>query len=517
MDLVANLIDVFLGRFTNSGYFFLRSAQFRHSALLPLPFGHRDRPSPVLLSAVYLWASVLSHVTPELYTADASSVENSAYKSLFLRYEVCHSLHRRLEAPSLSPFETCSPPSSIVDVPTRNIAQRLPHPYLRSRDEVPFRKTYPQHRDIPESPPESLLGPARLPHPHSSSIPVTSAAQPYTDASLRLCGSDLPNVVQSALAQQSRLDEARRRGCCEASGVSPPELTFIASRPIHTLQRHIHLRRPPHSPETARNALHVLAGNAKGTEVRAARRASLGLQRRGICIRGVVVVISGARLGENAVKDRKTAETRRRVGRASSSTFLRSGEGLRNCGESRPRTHCKGRRRSTSNPAEARLRKMETLSRPRSPRVRTAAGAILNDAVVGVVTLTLTVLQLSYPKLIHIQMIHIHRRRPLDSFSLGGDGPRGAIPTTSTTVLPRRRSRPAHRFHWSLRIVFMGVLPWAWVGEAQSGEEGAEGEYMRALSIEPSLGVRIVRRPRAVVKMRRRRREPRILEHPLRV
>ncbi|KAJ6457957.1 hypothetical protein C8R45DRAFT_913419 [Mycena sanguinolenta] len=64
-------VDVFLGRFTNSGYFFLRAAQFRHSALLPLPFGHRDRPSPALLSAVYLWASVLSHVTPDPYTADA--------------------------------------------------------------------------------------------------------------------------------------------------------------------------------------------------------------------------------------------------------------------------------------------------------------------------------------------------------------------------------------------------------------------------------------------------------------
>ncbi|KAF7351655.1 hypothetical protein MSAN_01598100 [Mycena sanguinolenta] len=70
VHLITNLVDVFLGRFANSGYFFLRPQQFRHSALLPLPFGHRDRPSPALLSAVYLWASVLSHAIPEPYTPD---------------------------------------------------------------------------------------------------------------------------------------------------------------------------------------------------------------------------------------------------------------------------------------------------------------------------------------------------------------------------------------------------------------------------------------------------------------
>jgi hypothetical protein len=37
-----------------------------------LPFGHRNRPSPALLSAVYLWGCVLSHVTPsDPYTPDA--------------------------------------------------------------------------------------------------------------------------------------------------------------------------------------------------------------------------------------------------------------------------------------------------------------------------------------------------------------------------------------------------------------------------------------------------------------
>ncbi|KAJ7260488.1 hypothetical protein B0H12DRAFT_1069720 [Mycena haematopus] len=70
-DLIASLIDVSLARFANSGYFFLHASQFRHSAVLPLPFGHRDRPSPALLSAVYLWGTVLSSVTPEPYTADA--------------------------------------------------------------------------------------------------------------------------------------------------------------------------------------------------------------------------------------------------------------------------------------------------------------------------------------------------------------------------------------------------------------------------------------------------------------
>ncbi|KAJ7478251.1 hypothetical protein FB451DRAFT_1452564 [Mycena latifolia] len=71
-DLIANLVDNFLGRFADSGYFFIEPFRFRQSALLPLPFGHRDRPSPALLSAVYLWGTVLSQITPHApYTADA--------------------------------------------------------------------------------------------------------------------------------------------------------------------------------------------------------------------------------------------------------------------------------------------------------------------------------------------------------------------------------------------------------------------------------------------------------------
>ncbi|KAJ6495443.1 hypothetical protein C8R45DRAFT_987354, partial [Mycena sanguinolenta] len=54
--------DVFLERFAGSGYFFFDPVQFKQSTLLPFPFGHQDRPSPALLSAVYLWGSVLSDV-----------------------------------------------------------------------------------------------------------------------------------------------------------------------------------------------------------------------------------------------------------------------------------------------------------------------------------------------------------------------------------------------------------------------------------------------------------------------
>ncbi|KAJ6528258.1 Zn(2)-Cys(6) binuclear cluster domain-containing protein, partial [Mycena vulgaris] len=70
--LISNLVDSFLATFADGGYFFMDPFRFRASALLPLPFGHRDRPSPSLLSAVYLWGSVLSHVSPhDPYTPDA--------------------------------------------------------------------------------------------------------------------------------------------------------------------------------------------------------------------------------------------------------------------------------------------------------------------------------------------------------------------------------------------------------------------------------------------------------------
>ncbi|KAF7359789.1 hypothetical protein MVEN_00704000 [Mycena venus] len=58
------LIDAFLGRFSEDDFFFLEPLQFRQSALLPLPYGHPERPSPALLSAVYLWGTRISSKSP---------------------------------------------------------------------------------------------------------------------------------------------------------------------------------------------------------------------------------------------------------------------------------------------------------------------------------------------------------------------------------------------------------------------------------------------------------------------
>ncbi|KAJ7903104.1 hypothetical protein B0H13DRAFT_1882265 [Mycena leptocephala] len=54
------LVDAFLSRFYDGGFFFLDSLRFRESALLSHPFGHPDRPSPGLLGVVYLWGSHIS-------------------------------------------------------------------------------------------------------------------------------------------------------------------------------------------------------------------------------------------------------------------------------------------------------------------------------------------------------------------------------------------------------------------------------------------------------------------------
>ncbi|KAJ7233729.1 hypothetical protein B0H12DRAFT_1239252 [Mycena haematopus] len=69
--LTEELVDAFLDNFTHVG-FFLDPASFRHSALLAFPFGHYERPSPALLSAVYMWGSRLSR-TPRhpVYNEDA--------------------------------------------------------------------------------------------------------------------------------------------------------------------------------------------------------------------------------------------------------------------------------------------------------------------------------------------------------------------------------------------------------------------------------------------------------------
>ncbi|KAJ7147792.1 hypothetical protein C8R43DRAFT_523757 [Mycena crocata] len=63
-DVIAKLVDTFLDRFSNSGHFFLEPLRFCSSALLARPFGDRNRPAPCLLSAVYLWGSILSSTTP---------------------------------------------------------------------------------------------------------------------------------------------------------------------------------------------------------------------------------------------------------------------------------------------------------------------------------------------------------------------------------------------------------------------------------------------------------------------
>ncbi|KAJ7113189.1 hypothetical protein C8R44DRAFT_984964 [Mycena epipterygia] len=65
------MIRAFLYRFSDSGFFFLDPIQFRRFAVLSLPFGDSRRPSPGLLSAVYLWGSLLcSNDRLPAYTED---------------------------------------------------------------------------------------------------------------------------------------------------------------------------------------------------------------------------------------------------------------------------------------------------------------------------------------------------------------------------------------------------------------------------------------------------------------
>nr|GAT57236.1 predicted protein [Mycena chlorophos] len=56
---VKSRINAFLNRFADSPYFFLSAQHFAQAA--PHPAGHPERPSEVLLSIVFLWASVLHH------------------------------------------------------------------------------------------------------------------------------------------------------------------------------------------------------------------------------------------------------------------------------------------------------------------------------------------------------------------------------------------------------------------------------------------------------------------------
>ncbi|KAJ7149308.1 hypothetical protein C8R43DRAFT_1193091 [Mycena crocata] len=80
-SLAAELIEMFLSKFSHSGYFFLDSRTFSHSALLAPPIGHPDRPSPTLLNVIYLWGCVLSPIAPNDPYAEENFL-NSALRGL---------------------------------------------------------------------------------------------------------------------------------------------------------------------------------------------------------------------------------------------------------------------------------------------------------------------------------------------------------------------------------------------------------------------------------------------------
>ncbi|KAL4261022.1 Zinc cluster transcription factor 52 [Pleurotus pulmonarius] len=63
MVVITTLLDNFLPHASQFG-FFLHPTRFRLNALSQFPFGHVSRPSPALLSAVYLWGVHLSPASP---------------------------------------------------------------------------------------------------------------------------------------------------------------------------------------------------------------------------------------------------------------------------------------------------------------------------------------------------------------------------------------------------------------------------------------------------------------------
>ncbi|KAH8822921.1 hypothetical protein DL96DRAFT_325023 [Flagelloscypha sp. PMI_526] len=63
LTMRASLIDLFLAQASELG-FFLSHQKFRHSALRNKPWGHRSRPTPLLLSAVYLCGIFVSRSLP---------------------------------------------------------------------------------------------------------------------------------------------------------------------------------------------------------------------------------------------------------------------------------------------------------------------------------------------------------------------------------------------------------------------------------------------------------------------
>ncbi|KAJ7066340.1 hypothetical protein C8F01DRAFT_1122977 [Mycena amicta] len=69
-EILSKLLETFIERFAHSGYFFLDLQRFPQAVLLPLPFGHPSRPSPALLSIVYLWGSLHSSSIPRSLRED---------------------------------------------------------------------------------------------------------------------------------------------------------------------------------------------------------------------------------------------------------------------------------------------------------------------------------------------------------------------------------------------------------------------------------------------------------------
>ncbi|KAJ6624151.1 hypothetical protein B0H10DRAFT_1908605 [Mycena sp. CBHHK59/15] len=61
INLVEKLIDTFLPYSSEFG-FFLNATRLRQSALMPYPMGHHPRPSPALLTTIYLWGLRLSNL-----------------------------------------------------------------------------------------------------------------------------------------------------------------------------------------------------------------------------------------------------------------------------------------------------------------------------------------------------------------------------------------------------------------------------------------------------------------------
>ncbi|KAJ7656227.1 hypothetical protein B0H17DRAFT_1265230 [Mycena rosella] len=76
-DMIQQLVDYFLAYSSEFG-FFLNPARFRQSALLPFPAGHQSRPSPALLSTVYLWGLRLSN-QPNLLAQESAFLTRAVH------------------------------------------------------------------------------------------------------------------------------------------------------------------------------------------------------------------------------------------------------------------------------------------------------------------------------------------------------------------------------------------------------------------------------------------------------